>query len=867
MQLEPLPSLNTTSRPGLDGGAAAGGSKPPAHLIRLREGPWALWRWAALRGAGFPSRELYKLSAPECAAAADQLLLAEEETERARDEALKVVREALDALKLGGGWDDQERRNFLLTALRDLKKGKVASALASEPEFAAPAEALRGAGLRVASASDTFRRAFAAAAAETSRAIQDIARLERFREAVTWQNHHAFQTAVCNLSQEPGAAARGARQRQHEELIASYFQRYSAKNDTIGFFGPVGWSKLVAEGKTISVRPGPGLVTARKVYFEAWGISLLADKLNELKELRPWVAPRQTPYIYVDGNSALLPSGRSVPLDAREAALLKACDGERTAEQIAQELSRHSIPGGKAEVYERLEGLRRKGLIIWALEVGSEPFAERLLWRQLNRIEDESLRRRALDPLQELERRRDLVADAAGDAEKLGRAISELGKTFTEMTGAPATRAAGQTYAARTLVYEDCRRDVDVEIGQEILRSLDAPLSLMLRSARWITHRVAELYRAVFREVYHELARKSGPAPVDLATFWQKAQPLIFNKDKSHFKSVRGEFQQRWAGILSLPAGRRSVHYASDELRPRVEAAFDAPRPGWTFARYHSPDIMIAAASVEAIRRDDYQLVMGEFHVGTNTLRASLFVAQHPSAEDLVHAVEQDIPQPRVVPVPPKLWHDTARTRPALVSARDLLLLSSPDTFSPSKERALPIGALLVEEAGGELLVRTRDGSARFDIVEIFAEVLSLQTIDCFRMMAHAGHSPRVSIDRLVISRESWSFPLSEVRFLHEKDAAERFVAARRWARAYGMPRFAFAKTPAERKPFYVDFDSPMYVNLLAKALRRADAAGHQDDAVVVSEMLPTHEQLWLHDAEGQRYTSEVRIVAVDLDA
>jgi hypothetical protein len=31
--------------------------------------------------------------------------------------------------------------------------------------------------------------------------------------------------------------------------------------------------------------------------------------------------------------------------------------------------------------------------------------------------------------------------------------------------------------------------------------------------------------------------------------------------------------------------------------------------------------------------------------------------------------------------------------------------------------------------------------------------------------------------------------------------------------------------------------------------------------------MLPEHNETWLPDAEGQRYTSELRIVAVDLKA
>ncbi|WP_440902621.1 hypothetical protein, partial [Actinosynnema sp.] len=72
-----------------------------------------------------------------------------------------------------------------------------------------------------------------------------------------------------------------------------------------------------------------------------------------------------------------------------------------------------------------------------------------------------------------------------------------------------------------------------------------------------------------------------------------------------------------------------------------------------------------------------------------------------------------------------------------------------------------------------------------------------------------------------------------------------------------------FVVSPAEPRPFYVDFDSPVYVNVLAKAVRRL---ARQDPAarLVVSEMLPNPEQAWLTDGEGAKYSSELRFVAFD---
>jgi hypothetical protein len=117
-----------------------------------------------------------------------------------------------------------------------------------------------------------------------------------------------------------------------------------------------------------------------------------------------------------------------------------------------------------------------------------------------------------------------------------------------------------------------------------------------------------------------------------------------------------------------------------------------------------------------------------------------------------------------------------------------------------------------------------------------------------------------------VVNRQTWHFEPNALAWAHEANATERFVAARRWAQAQGLPRFVFVKVPIEVKPFYVDFDSPVYVNILAKTIRRTQEAAESERQVTISEMLPSLEQTWLPDAEGRRYTSELRIVAVDLN-
>jgi hypothetical protein len=212
--------------------------------------------------------------------------------------------------------------------------------------------------------------------------------------------------------------------------------------------------------------------------------------------------------------------------------------------------------------------------------------------------------------------------------------------------------------------------------------------------------------------------------------------------------------------------------------------------------------------------------------------------------------------------VTPKDWL-TSRTNYVLISPRDYRIEFDRDTFVVPREQALAVADLVVEELDGEVLVRTRDGRMRFDIVEIFGLALSGVVVNHLKIFGAEPRTPRVQIDRLVIARETWRFPPAEAAFAFEKDGAERFLAARRWAAEREIPRCAFVKVPVEPKPFFVDFDSPVLVTLFCKAVRRCVEAG-ADSCVSVTEMLPATDETWLPDGEGRRYTCELRMVVAD---
>lgn len=122
------------------------------------------------------------------------------------------------------------------------------------------------------------------------------------------------------------------------------------------------------------------------------------------------------------------------------------------------------------EVHETLERLQQRRRISWGIEApvtGAHP--ESLLRRQLERIGDDSLRKEALASLDVLEGARARVASAAGKAAELCEALANLNEAFERVSGTASLRRHGETYGARTLVYQDCRRDLQMEISEKLL--------------------------------------------------------------------------------------------------------------------------------------------------------------------------------------------------------------------------------------------------------------------------------------------------------------------------------------------------------------------------------------------------------------
>ncbi|WP_223201114.1 lantibiotic dehydratase, partial [Micromonospora sp. M42] len=278
-----------------------------------------------------------------------------------------------------------------------------------------------------------------------SAALCGIAADPLFREAVAWQNPEAL-VALDGLLRDGPDAPRNVRRRGRENVVAGYWQRYVAKCETIGFFGPVCWGTVAPGAPGVTAVPGPGLLRRRAVHLEHWALAAYADRLAADPQVRQWLAPVRAPHVHLADRVVHRPAQRPEPVSLSESIALCRCDGTRPARDVVDDLVRDGQTGVRraAEGFLLLAQLVERGLLRWDFDLPQGFAAQEHLRERIAAIGDRECRARALAGLDRLAAARTRVADAAGDPAALTAALSALDAEFTALTGLPPRRRAGQ---------------------------------------------------------------------------------------------------------------------------------------------------------------------------------------------------------------------------------------------------------------------------------------------------------------------------------------------------------------------------------------------------------------------------------------
>ena len=719
-----------------------------------------------------------------------------------------------------------------------------------------PVAALRGAGLPV-----DWLAWFAQPDAPERRAAERILQEPEFAAALTWQNPRAHRHWIADRpAADPAASQAGRLTAKRAAVIARYAQRYCAKNDTIGFFGPVGWARLDTR-QTEPLRITGSLGIRRGgVYFEYRILRALADAWSRDPRLLPHLVVRLHSAMSYDGVVLRRPFRSPLSPDPAVAALLAAIDG---TSRFAAVVQRAAARCGLAEqvVTEEAVRLRDAGVLDIGFRLPVDEHPERWLRDEAAEIADAGLRHEMLSVLDQLDRRRSVITAVVTDPEPLAAALDELEAYLTKVTASPAVVTKQQKATGRTPVYADCRWDLDVTLGAPLIDRLRAPLGILLDSVRWLTSEVALAVADELAAVHRTLLRRGSD--VALCDLYFAAADVLAGRPGTAVHDVVSDFQLRWNELLPSELAH-DVRLASEIIAPMAARMFSADRPGWTAARYHSPDLMLSwpTGSQAPV------WVLGELHIGMNTLENRVFLTQSDDPSELFRAVAADMVDGRIVPCYPAGSVPDGRRYPppaVHVTGRYLNWSYAHDAGHPAGTRSLPGAGLFVRRDEGGLVAGPHDGAWQLPVLEFFGEFLSALVVNRFALRPPSARSPRVTIDDLVVCRRSWLVGAGEPGAALGTRNQHRLTELAAWLRAQGMPRYLFARSPLEQKPFYVDLAAPLMVRNLSRVLR-ALAKNPANAAVVeLSEMLPAPDELWLTDPHGRHRTTEFRFAAVDI--
>ncbi len=430
---------------------------------------------------------------------------------------------------------------------------------------------------------------------------------------------------------------------------------------------------------------------------------------------------------------------------------------------------------------------------------------------------------------------------ATGHAAREPR-LRALEQEFTRTTGVPARRGAGEHYADRLVVGEDCRgavrRCVVPEDGTRALASRLDPLLTLCGSFTVRVQRAVERHAA---EVHRGLGGGAVPYLRLVAALDRTVSPDRVQDEPD----VAGWLDRLDAAVLRAERAGVSTP-APDDL--------DALRCDLPDGLLASPDLLLGAdPTVPGTSLAELPLIVGEIHHGAQvwthlsaldpdpdrTARDVAYAlrAHDPGIASVLHrrtqgkAFEREVPGPVV----------TFRTRPALPHddvwrAEDLTVVADGD------------GRLGLRAPDGRAL-RLRPRHPRSAGNWLFGPP-PLITPDVLRA---APRAPRVVIGDVVAWRRRWTLDTAALDALRRPTGPAALVrSADALVTRLALPDLVFVRADHARKPVFADLRCPTSLGHLAHHLRTARAAR-------LTEMLPRPGQWWLRPG-GRRVGCEWRL-------
>ncbi|MEN2979463.1 lantibiotic dehydratase [Tistrella bauzanensis] len=667
------------------------------------------------------------------------------------------------------------------------------------------------------------------------------------------------------------------RARQKLRLAWSYLQRFAAKNDTASFFGPVAWGVLDPDApRALALTGTPDrLIGARHTVIEHWVAEALAQAVAADPALQNDLPLALNPGCTVlAGNRLHLPVDRQVALPPLHAAILSAVAAGGDSGLHPHDIHDRLRPQGHdpGRVTAAMAVLAARRVLLPAIRPapgGPAPLAH--LDGCLAAIGTPAAAGWRV-------RIRDLAAArddfAAGDLPARMMALDRMHALLTEM-GADRARQRGQMYVGRQPVYEDCARGAGVVLGGPLLAAATTDLAPVLALYRAVATAAAALIAARQSQVFDRLSADDGNpdtngSGIDLVRFLATAPaPGLADEVVAVLEpALRAAWDALAGERMTDPASHDEISLRPDDpdrIATAVSMAIagllpaDLPVPATLGLDIASPDLMIAAASIAAINRGDYRLVIGEVHPAVLTAAQPVAMPFCPDPSRVVRTAANWAMATARADTTARLgladdgqhyqrshidWPDD----PAFV---DIALPG--DLACGMRKRVRAADCRVMRDSDGRLVVRTRCGLVD-DLGTVTQTALHRAMFALAAAVIGRHLRPRLVLGRLIVKRRSWRVAIGDPRpgGKPAEDAAA-FRAMRAWARDLGLPPAIFAKAPGEPKPVCILLDAPQGAEMLARLLERPEP-------IDLSEMRPAPDELWLDAGQEGAVTAEFRL-------
>lgn len=623
--------------------------------------------------------------------------------------------------------------------------------------------------------------------------------------------------------------------RSQERRFATYLHRFCAKNDTASFFGPMGYGNLFDDQVSgVEANLPDGKYVDRKVFPAFWLIEALASMAAKDPVLKPFLVCRPHPMLE-RSETGLRIGDRELSLPLAAVQIIQAA---MQADTVLRDLATNPLQSAM------IDQLVKRGLFTLSLPLPST-ILDPMGWLR-GYIERETAgmlaqRPKVLEVLDQIDL--DLCAMQGGSLLARIQAARRLEQT-AETQSLPTRRSAGGTYADRTLTYEECDGDsglirFSVDASEALQKRLEPTLNLMAAYGANLAQDVRSICTAAFDTLATGRSRMSYLAFIDGLNKLEQKGALVQSTKASTFAAALHKLAENRLcdGVVQLNAAD--------------VATLAGPDDGCGL--YTSPDLMFAAANPEDVAGPDCLIVLGETHQFLATWGSQMMF--HPQAET-AHARAVELVEgiglgDRLATILHRRVH------------KGLVHESFPGAFvevsgdAGAQAARMAMRDLDVVRNDQGLFLEHRETGRAYGLYHSGDDKLHLWAFAPPRVspapIRLGLHTPRIVVGDVVYQRARWEIDTDTVAGFHQQhDEFNSMRDFRCLATKRGIPRRFFLRVASEKKPLFVDLDSPNACTI-AHELLRSNGKGS------VSEMLPDNDGLWLKDAADNAYCLELR--------